>query len=174
METYLIVIVVIILIIFYFVIMAPTEDVQTIPSVPTGDVQTIPSVPTNWSGKVQSSSIRCGPNHGNNACSGKKCCSLMGYCGGENGKVDDWCYTYKAYDGIYDDEKPIDPVITTNWSGKVQSSSIRCGPEHGNIGCSGKKCCSKMGYCGGENGKIDDWCYTYKAFNGKYDGEKPL
>lgn len=62
---------------------------------------------------------------------------------------------------------------TVNWAGKAFSTDGRCGPEFGNKACTGKACCSKFGWCGGSTGQSDDWCGTFKGFNGEYNAEKP-
>jgi hypothetical protein len=62
---------------------------------------------------------------------------------------------------------------TTNWSGNAFTSDGRCGPQFGNKACNGKQCCSQFGWCGGQKGQNDDWCGKFKAFDGKFDGEKP-
>jgi len=50
----------------------------------------------------------------------------------------------------------------------------RCGPNHGNKKCTGKQCCSKSGWCGGEKGVNSNWCVNIRTgwWSGKYDGEE--
>ena len=60
----------------------------------------------------------------------------------------------------------------TNWAG-YKFGDGRCGPQYGNKACSGTSCCSAFGWCGGTKGQKDDWCWTYRAYNGKFDGQKP-
>ena len=62
---------------------------------------------------------------------------------------------------------------TVNWAGNAFTSDGRCGPQFGNKACNGTQCCSQFGWCGGQKGQNDDWCGKFKAFEGKFDGEKP-
>ena len=62
---------------------------------------------------------------------------------------------------------------TTNWAGREFSKDGRCGPQYGNKACGGTSCCSAFGWCGGTKGQRDDWCWTYHAANGEFDGQKP-
>jgi hypothetical protein len=62
---------------------------------------------------------------------------------------------------------------TTNWAGRELSTDGRCGAQNGNKACGGTSCCSAFGWCGGTKGQKDDWCWTYRDYNGSYDGQKP-
>ena len=55
------------------------------------------------------------------------------------------------------------------------STDGRCGPSFGNKVCQGKACCSKFGWCGGQQGTSSDWCSDGQegTGDGKYDG-KPI
>jgi hypothetical protein len=64
----------------------------------------------NWKGYNISTNGRCGPSYGNTACPGKQCCSIFGWCGGEAGKNDAWCRTYKGFSGIFDGINPSDAL----------------------------------------------------------------
>jgi hypothetical protein len=61
----------------------------------------------------------------------------------------------------------------TNWSGLQISTNGRCGPQNGNKACPGNQCCSVFGWCGGSAGSKDDWCKTYNAAGGRFDGQDP-
>lgn len=54
------------------------------------------------------------------------------------------------------------------------SDDGRCGPNNGDKKCSGKQCCSKSGWCGGEKGVNSAWCVNIDKgwWNGRYDGEE--
>lgn len=60
-----------------------------------------------------------------------------------------------------------------NWAGNSFTTDGRCGPSFGNKACNGQQCCSQFGWCGGQKGQNDDWCGKFKAFDGRFDGEKP-
>jgi hypothetical protein len=66
------------------------------------------------------------------------------------------------------------PVSDVNWAGRKFTKDGRCGPQFENKACTGKACCSIFGWCGGSTGQDDDWCGKFKAFNGEYNGEKPV
>ena len=61
----------------------------------------------------------------------------------------------------------------TNWAGREITTDGRCGAQNGNKACPGANCCSAFGWCGGTKGQKDDWCWTYRDYNGTYDGQKP-
>jgi hypothetical protein len=67
---------------------------------------------------------------------------------------------------------PVYLAPTTNWAGYEFSKDGRCGPQHGNKACTGTSCCSVFGWCAGTKGQKDDWCWTYNADGGRYDGQK--
>jgi hypothetical protein len=69
-------------------------------------IKTVNTTPTNWAGREISTNGRCGPPFGNKACPGTSCCSAFGWCGGTKGQKDAWCWTYRAYNGEYDGQKP--------------------------------------------------------------------
>ena len=68
---------------------------------------------------------------------------------------------------------PLPGVSTKNWSGYEYTADGRCGPQFGNKSCQNKKCCSKLGWCGGVKGEKDDWCGAQHGFDGKFDAENP-
>ena len=66
-----------------------------------------------------------------------------------------------------------DDEASTSTPAAKKDDSGRCGPNHGNKKCSGKQCCSKSGWCGGEKGVNSNWCVNVNKgwWSGKYDGE---
>jgi len=69
---------------------------------------------------------------------------------------------------------------TVESSGSEDDASVaqiddgRCGPNHGGKKCTGKECCSKSGWCGGEKGTNSNWCVNINKgwWSGAYDGEE--
>ncbi len=47
---------------------------------------------------------RCGPSYGNQTCINNTCCSIHGWCGGDQTANDKgiWCTTSRGFDGQYD------------------------------------------------------------------------
>jgi len=66
------------------------------------------------------------------------------------------------------------PDSDTEESSANVSDDGRCGPNNGGKKCTGKQCCSKSGWCGGEKGVNSNWCVNIDRgwWNGKYDGEE--
>jgi len=72
-----------------------------------------------------------------------------------------------------DDDKTPPRVVLSATETSTKDNAGRCGPNHGDKKCSGKQCCSKSGWCGGEKGKNSNWCVNVNKgwWSGKYDGE---
>jgi hypothetical protein len=282
------------------------------PTAPVPSTYITPSAPapslTNWAGNsYHTDGETCGPTHNNTACTGNRCCSTVGLCGGNTGGDDDWCNYYHGFEGKYDDAKPpsgpvqlkqikwgdtdkcfdvdagknengtaikiwscdknnnnqkfkyengqikwgdtgkcfdvdggdfsngkqikiwnCDPSKmnqrfkyengifkaaftdkcldvdggknengtqiklwtcdktknnqkfnfltppSTNWAGNLyHTDGATCGPKNNNTACTGNRCCSEYGMCGGTTGGNDDWCNKFHGFEGKYDSDKP-
>jgi hypothetical protein len=82
-----------------------------------------------------------------------------------------WCTQLRAPLGL----PPTAPTLSlTNWAGNsYHIDGATCGPNNNNTACTGNRCCSEYGMCGGNTGGEDDWCNYFHGFEGKYDAEKP-
>ena len=73
-----------------------------------------------------------------------------------------------------DDDESVDKAEDDTVEDDTVEDDGRCGPNHGDKKCTGKQCCSKSGWCGGEKGTNSNWCININKgwWNGKYDGEE--
>lgn len=77
--------------------------------------------------------------------------------------------------------QPIVPPVSSspppmNWKGYSIRNDYKCGKISGkDVGCGGRQCCSKYGWCGGSSGTASDWCHDSKhgTLNGIYDAVQP-